>query len=105
MIITSLVFLLTYVLISLRKFRAFSIERPAVALFGATLMILFGVISPEEAFSAIELHTLALLLGMMIIVATLEICGFFNLIAVFMIKHSKNQFQFLLIVMITTAVL
>jgi Na+/H+ antiporter NhaD/arsenite permease-like protein len=99
------VFLITYVLISIRKFRWFNIERPAVALLGAALMILLGVVTPEEAIGAIDLNTLALLLGMMILVASLELCGFFTWISLRIISASKNQFQFLILIMVSTAVL
>lgn len=99
------VFLLTYALISIRKFRWFNIERPAVAMLGAALMILLGVVTPQEAVGAIDLNTLALLLGMMILVASLELCGFFTWVSLRIISASKNQFQFLVLVMVSTAVL
>jgi len=99
------IFVITYVLISIRRFRWFNIERPAVAMLGAALMILLGVVTPTQALQAIDLNTIALLLGMMLLVASLELCGFFNWVSLKIIDHSQNQFQFLVLVMVSTAAL
>jgi Na+/H+ antiporter NhaD/arsenite permease-like protein len=104
-IIALAVFLLTYALISIRRVGKWTLDRPAVALFGAVLMILLGVVAPGEALAAIDLNTIALLLGMMLVVVSLELCGFFDMVARRMIAASKDQRRFLAVVMITTAVL
>ena len=77
-----LVFLLTYALISVRRVRSVSIDRPAAALFGALLMIVLGVLPVDEVLGAIDLDIIALLLGMMIIVSCLEITGLFDRVSV-----------------------
>jgi Na+/H+ antiporter NhaD/arsenite permease-like protein len=105
MIVALVIFLTTYVLISVRRFGKLNLERPAVALFGAALMVLFGVVAADQAFASIQLDILGLLLGMMIIVVSLELCGFFTWVSVKMIRASKNQFQFLILVMLVTALL
>ncbi len=105
MILALVIFLLTYVLISVRRFGKLNLDRPAVALFGAALMVLSGVVAADQAFAAIQLDILGLLLGMMIIVVSLELCGFFTWVSVRMIRASKNQFQFLVMVMFVTALL
>lgn len=105
MLLALAIFLLTYVLISVRRFRWFNVERPTVAMLGAGLMILFGVVGPEDALRAIDLNTLALLLGMMILVGCLEVCGFFTWVSLRIISRSHNQFQLLVLVMVATAVL
>lgn len=99
------IFLVTYALISIRRFPKVKIERPAAALFGAALMILFGIVGPEDAIAAINLDIVLLLVGMMIIVAGLELCGFFEWVSLRMIKYSKNQFQFLVLTMFVTGAL
>ena len=43
-------------------------------------MLAVGAITSEEAYRAINLDTLALLLGMMIVVAHLRLSGFFPLV-------------------------
>ncbi|HSV42755.1 MAG TPA: SLC13 family permease [Methanomassiliicoccales archaeon] len=99
------IFVATYVLISIRNFRFFVMDRYAVALFGGGLMVVFGVVSASEAVQAVDLNTLALLLGMMLMVVGLEICGFFSWVAIQMITRSRNRTVFLAMVMAVTALL
>ncbi len=99
------IFLGTYILISLRRLAHIPLERPAVALFGATLMILFGVVRPDEAIDAIDLHTILLLIGMMLVVVTLESTGFFGHLASWIVEHSRSQTRLLVFLAVTTAVL
>jgi Na+/H+ antiporter NhaD/arsenite permease-like protein len=40
-------------------------------------MIASGALSPEDAYKAVDLDTITLLLGMMIVVASLRLSGFF----------------------------
>ncbi len=96
------IFVVTYALISIRRFPTFKIERPAAALLGAALMIAFGVVTPADAIGAINLSIIMLLIGMMVLVAGLELCGFFEWVSLWMIKHSKDQFSFLVLTMVVT---
>ncbi|OGS44030.1 MAG: hypothetical protein A3K76_00685 [Euryarchaeota archaeon RBG_13_57_23] len=99
------IFLVTYALISIRRFPKFKIDRPAAALVGAGLMIVFGVVKPDVAIGAINMDILILLVGMMILVAGLELCGFFEWVSLRMIKYSRNQFMFLVLTMVVTGFL
>jgi len=74
-------FALTYLLIAVRRLRLLHIGRPAGALVGGVAMVLFGVLSPREAYAAVDLATLGLLFGMMVITAYLGEAGFFNILA------------------------
>jgi Na+/H+ antiporter NhaD/arsenite permease-like protein len=100
-----LIFVPTYVLISVRNLKFVVLERYAVVLFGAAMMILLGVVSATDALDAIDLNTIALLLGMMLIVVGLELCGFFDWVAVQIVKRSQTRFKLLAIEMTVTAVL
>ena len=99
------IFLVTYALISIRRFPKVKVDRPAAALIGAGLMILFGVVEPGRALQAINMDILVLLVGMMILVAGLELCGFFEWVSLRMIRYSKNQFMFLVLTMVVTGAL
>ena len=101
----TLVFLLTYVLISLRTVRRFPIERPAVAMLGGALMLVLGVLTPTQALLAINLDVIVLLVGMMLLVSGLEICGFFDLVSSLIALRAKNQATFLAWLMVATAAL
>jgi Na+/H+ antiporter NhaD/arsenite permease-like protein len=74
-----IIFLVTYAIIAIQKIPRVHISRAAGALIGAVAMGLFGVLSPHEAYQAIDLDTIVFLLGMMIVVAHLEIAGFFEI--------------------------
>ena len=99
------VFLLTYVLISVRRIGRISIEMPAVALLGAALMVGLGVVTPAQALESINLNVIVLLLGMMLMVAGLEVCGFFDYVSVRAAARARSGGHFLAILMIATAVL
>lgn len=99
------VFVVTYVLISLRAFRRFPIERPAVALLGGALMLVVGVVAPADAIRAIDLDVILLLVGMMVLVSGLDVCGFFDLVSSRIALRAKSQASFLVWLMVTTAAL
>src|SRR3989441_5855999 len=101
----TLVFLVTYVLISLRTVRRFPIERPAVAMLGGALMLVLGVLTPAQALLAINLDVIVLLVGMMLLVSGLEVCGFFDLVSSRMAVRAKSQASFLAWLMVATAAL
>src|SRR3954465_5968695 len=74
------IFTASYIALAIGKVPGLSIDRAGVALVGACLMVGSGVISLQEAYQAIDLGTVTLLLGMMIVVANLRISGFFALV-------------------------
>jgi Na+/H+ antiporter NhaD/arsenite permease-like protein len=77
------IFALTYVGISARRVRVLPIGRPAMAMVGASAMVLAGAfagpigLGADEALRAVEPHTIAMLLGMMLISSGLDEAGFF----------------------------
>jgi Na+/H+ antiporter NhaD/arsenite permease-like protein len=99
------IFIATYVLISLRTIRRFPIERPAVAMLGGSLMLVFGVLTPAEVVRSIHVDVILLLVGMMALVTGLEVCGFFDLVSSRIASRAKSQGSFLVSLMIATAVL
>jgi Na+/H+ antiporter NhaD/arsenite permease-like protein len=102
LLIALAIFLVTYALISIRRFPKIKVERPAAALIGAALMIVLGVVTPGQAIDALNMDIILLLVGMMVLVAGLELCGFFEWVSLGMIKHSKDQFTFLVLTMVVT---
>jgi Na+/H+ antiporter NhaD/arsenite permease-like protein/uncharacterized membrane protein (UPF0127 family) len=105
-VITALViFVITYLFIGLRQIPRVHIDRPAGALVGAVLMIVFGVLSLDEAFGAVDMHTLLLLLGMMIITVYLRAAGFFELMADKILSLSRTPFQLLIFVALSSGLL
>lgn len=78
------IFLLTYAAIVTEK-----INRAVIALLGACVMILSGVITQQQAVEGIDFNTLGLLTGMMIIVALTQKSGVFQYVAVVSAKAVK----------------
>lgn len=94
------IFLGTYALIVSERF-----HRAAAALAGATLMIAFRILNQDEAFAAIDLDVIFLLMGMMIIVQVLGRTGIFQWLAVHSARLGKGQpLRTLIILSLVTAV-
>ena len=85
-IVAIVIFVVAYALIISEK-----IHRTIVGIFGAMLMILFGVLSQEMAIHHIDFNTLGLLMGMMIIVNITSETGLFNFLAVWAAKKVKAR--------------
>lgn len=71
--IATAIFLLTYAVIISER-----LDRAVVALAGGGLMIAFGVLDQRQALAAIDPNTIALLIGMMVIVNVLKRTGVFR---------------------------
>jgi Na+/H+ antiporter NhaD/arsenite permease-like protein len=99
-----IIFIITFLGIIYTRLPKVNIDRPSAAFLGAVAMIFFGVITFEEAILSIDFNTIALLLGMMIVIAVLEIDGFFTLIADKTISLSKSSNQFLIIIVFITGI-
>src|SRR3990167_3361346 len=84
------VFLLTYVFLAGFKLPYIKLDRTAAALVGASAMVGFGVIKPSEIAAAVDVDTLVLLLGMMLLAAYLTRAAFFRATAYYVLRHSKT---------------
>src|SRR3989339_1657090 len=80
------IFVLTYAIIISEK-----IHRTVVALAGAALLILLGVLNQEAALEGVDFNTLGLLIGMMIIVAIAKESGMFQYVAIWAAKVAKGK--------------
>src|SRR5690242_6902365 len=100
-IATAIVFFLTYAGIALGRIPGFRLDRAGIALTGAALMMAIGAITPEQAYRAVNLDTLALLLGMMIVVAHLRLSGFFRLVTSWALARAHSPLILLATVTVT----
>ena len=93
-------FVLTYVVIMVDK-----LNRAIVALLGAGLLIITGVMNQEEAMGAVDWNTLGLLLGMMLIVNITRRSGLFQYVAIWSAKKvDARPWGILLMMSTVTAV-
>ncbi len=102
--IALIIFIITYTGIIFTRLPWVNVDRPSAAYFGAVAMVVTGVLTFEEAILAIDFNTIALLLGMMIVIATLELDGFFAFIAHKTIIFSKTPLQLLWVITFTTGI-
>src|SRR5713226_8785621 len=99
------IFCITYLLISGRRLKILPLNRPAAALLGAVLMVGCGVMTPEQAYHAVDYDTLVLLLGMMIISAYLCLAGFFDWAADWILWRAKTAQALLIYLIFTSGIL
>ncbi|EKU70763.1 ArsB/NhaD family transporter [Selenomonas sp. F0473] len=90
------IFVAAYALIISEK-----VHRTIVGLFGAMLMILFGILDQETAVHHIDFNTIGLLMGMMIIVNITSETGLFNFLAIWAAQKVKARPIALLVVLST----
>lgn len=60
-VVSLLVFLLVYIVISFRQVRILNQNSSSVVLLGTVILVIFGVFTLEEAFRAIDVNTIVLL--------------------------------------------
>ena len=73
-IIASIVLILSYVVLFSEK-----LNRAVTVMLGASAMILLGVLTYSQAIDGVDFNTIALLIGMMIMVGIMEKSGAFQL--------------------------
>ncbi len=81
MFFTLFIFVLAYIMIASEKF-----PRHYVSLIAGGILVVFGILSPMEAFSYINWETLGLLAGMFFLVSILQEAGFFSWLAMKSLK-------------------
>jgi Na+/H+ antiporter NhaD/arsenite permease-like protein len=99
------IFAVTYGLISARRTPLIRIDRPTAALAGAVLMIAAGVLTPAQAYQAVDWDTIALLLGMFILTGALRLAGFFELAAATLGRFAERPRLLLVAIMVIAGVL
>lgn len=98
-----LIFGLCYLLIMTER-----LHKTIVALSGATLMIVFGVVSQEEAFYShefgVDYNVVFLLIGMMVIVNIVRETGLFEVLAIWAAQRADAKpFRLLVLLALLTA--
>lgn len=98
--LSTILLIVSYAVLLSEKF-----DRTVVALIGAGLVIITGVISQEQAIRAVDFNTIALLTGMMIIVAITRTSGVFEFVAIWSAKKvNANPVGILIVLSVVTAV-
>ncbi len=98
----ALIFAGTYIVIAIGKVPGLYLDRAGAALLGASLMVGLGVLSLDTALRAIDFGTIALLLGMMIVVGNLRLSGFFRLATNWVVTRARHPLLLLAAVIATS---
>jgi Na+/H+ antiporter NhaD/arsenite permease-like protein len=98
------VFVLTYVVVAIGRVPGLRLDRAGAALVGGSLMLAVGAVTLDDLGRAIDLPTLALLLGLMIVVGNLRLSGFFRLLTARVVAHARHPLQLLAAVTLSAGV-
>jgi Na+/H+ antiporter NhaD/arsenite permease-like protein len=99
------IFVASYAFLAVGKIPVYHIDRAGAALLGGSLMVGVGVLSVEEAYAAIDLDTITLLLGMMIVVANLRVSGFFRLVNDWIATYVRRPLTLLVAIVLASGLL
>jgi Na+/H+ antiporter NhaD/arsenite permease-like protein len=91
-----LIFAITYLVIAIGRLPGFRIDRTGAAIIGASFMVGVNALSLDEAYRAINFDTIILLFGMMIVVANLQLSGFFSLVAERVVESAHSPIWLLI---------
>ncbi|MCX7896177.1 MAG: SLC13 family permease, partial [Thermoanaerobaculum sp.] len=72
------IFLAVYLGMFLGGLPGLALDRTGVAVLGAIALVAFGRVTPEMAWEAVDVATLALLVGLMVVSAQLHLAGFYG---------------------------
>jgi len=100
-----IIFGLTYLVIGIQRLPGLHVDRPSGALLGAVAMVGFGVLSFDAALAAIDLDTILFLLGMMIVLAHLELSGFFQVVERRVLGYARSARGLLVWMVLSSGIL
>ena len=94
MVFAGVIFLITYLVIVSER-----VHRTLAALLGGMAMILFGVVSQNDAFGAIDLNVIFLLAGMMMIAYVMGKSGIFQWMAIQAVRLGRGNTVYIMIIL------
>ncbi|MFN4110914.1 MAG: SLC13 family permease, partial [Ignavibacteria bacterium] len=105
LLLTTTIAIITLFGIAIGSLPKLRMNRSTISLVGATFLVLTGAITLNDAYKSIDLDTITLLLGMMIINVNLGISGFFQFISSKIIHYSKTPVELLLLIIFSSGIL
>jgi Na+/H+ antiporter NhaD/arsenite permease-like protein len=85
-----LILVVTYLLIAVQRVPFLRLNRPSAALLGAVAMVTIGGLPLRDAYAAIDLDVMVFLLGVLLITGFLEIGGFFEWAARYVVRRARS---------------
>ena len=102
--LATVIFGLTYLLISLGENSPRKLDRPTAALLGAVLMVMTGCLTRHEAAVALDLSTLAVLFGMMVLLAVLMQSGLPSWLALKALNRCRGPHMLLALIVFSSGI-
>jgi len=99
------IFLVTYFGVALGRIPGLALDRTGIALLGAIAMVATGVLTEPQAVAAVDMPTILLLYGLMVVSAQLRLGGFYTAVALSLGRFMARPARFLLVMMALSAVL
>jgi Na+/H+ antiporter NhaD/arsenite permease-like protein len=99
-----IIFAITYLVLAIGRLPGFRIDRTGAAIIGASFMVGVNALSLDEAYRAINFDTIILLFGMMIVVANLQLSGFFALVAERVVERAHSPLVLLIAIVAVSGV-
>jgi len=100
-----IIFAATYLLIAVQRLPFIHLNRPTASLLGAVAMVVFGVLTMQQAYAAVDFDVLVFLLGLMLIVGYLEVGKFFEWAAEWVLERAVTPAGLLFAVVVGGGVL
>src|SRR4026209_1047870 len=89
-VIALVAFVGTYLGLALGRLPFLRVDRTGVAIIGAAVVVVSGVLPWDRAVAAVDAHTIVLLFGMMIVAAYLRLSGFFRLVTYAAVRRAHT---------------
>ncbi|MCS7011336.1 MAG: anion transporter [Anaerolineales bacterium] len=103
--LTALIITITYVGIALGGYPGLRVNRTTLTLIGVGALLGLGLLDFKQLGSLLEINTLVLLFGMMIINANLQLAGFFRLAGASILKFTRSPRALLALEILVAGVL
>lgn len=101
----AIIVLLIYAAIALGQVPGLRMNRASIALVGAMILVVFGLISEEQALHALDMGTILLLGAMMVINVNLRLAGFFRVVLSRTIRLARGPRMLLAMVIFPSGIL
>ena len=95
----------TYIGLALGRLPFLRVDRTGVAIIGAAVVVVSGVLPWDRAVAAVDAHTIVLLFGMMIVAAYLRLSGFFRLVTYAAVRRAHTPVGLLALVVAAAGIL
>jgi Na+/H+ antiporter NhaD/arsenite permease-like protein len=95
----------TYLGLALGRLPFLRVDRTGVAIIGAAVVVVSGVLPWDRAVAAVDAHTIVLLFGMMIVAAYLRLSGFFRLVTFAAVRRAHTPVGLLALIVVAAGVL